>query len=246
MYSYSDDPKEARRLAMTAAIRATPRKNSVLIPSFEALFRASLAARQQSLEAEDDTMEDGNEVDDNDDENSDAYLFEDGKDLAMFEHLRALGWIRSNGLLMPPLGAALHKIILAKVRTTIEGDFEEEGFFESVQSWCESTVEGWLQDLVGVEAFEKDGWSARLKFCTAECFCLVRIEEIFDIVCDFPDSHPAVSELQTVLERTKMHSQLGDALRASLVRRLNHPGANTSQIIGKLCNISFRSLVGSF
>ena len=223
---------------MTAAVMASPQKNSFLIPSFEALFRASLTARQQIIEAE-ESMEDDDDDNESNDENNNAHLFEDGKDLAMFEHLRALGWIRRNGLMMQPLGAALHKIILARVRMTIEGDFEEEGFFDTVQSWCESTVEGWLQDLVGIEGFEKEGWSARLKFCTAECFCLVRIEEIFDIVCDFPDSHPAVSELQMVLERTKMHSQLGDTLRTSLVRRLNHPGANTSQIIGTCCSDSF-------
>ena len=225
-------------MAMTAAIMASS-ENSFLIPSFEALFRASLAARQQAKDVEED-MDDDDEQHEN---NNNNYLFENGKDRAMFAHLRTLGWIRRNGLLMQPLGAALHRTILAKVRSTIEGDFEEEGFFDTVQSWCESTVEGWLHDLVGPEAFEKESWSSRLKFCTAECFCLVRIDEIFDIVCDFPDSHPAVSELQMVLERTKMHAQLGDALRASLVRRLNHPGANTSQIIGTYGQYLFELLL---
>jgi len=114
----------------------------------------------------------------------------------------------------------------------MQGNFEQDDVFHTAQDWSERIIEGWVQDLVGPDIFISDGWSERIQLCTAECFCLLRIDEIFDIVCDFPDSHPAVAELQRVLERTKMHSQLGDALRDSLVRRLNHPGANTSQIIG--------------
>jgi hypothetical protein len=90
--------------------------------------------------------------------------------------------------------------------------------------------EPWLRDLVGPNVFEIDSWSERLNFCTAECFCLVRMEEIFDVVVSYPDSLASVLELKQVLERTKMHSQLATSLRDSLIRRLNHPGANTSQV----------------
>jgi len=210
------------------------------IPSFQALFRASLEARQPKDDHDEDQMEeddDNNNAEDNQGMNNDnKQIFEKEQELAMFEHLRVLGWLHKNGILVPPLGAAIHRVILNKVRTTIESDFEEEGFFEALQTWCESTVETWIYDLVGPDAFEIDQWSSRLKMCTAECFSLVRIDEIFDIVCEFPESSAAVAELRTVLGQTKMHSQLGNALRQSLVRRLNHPGANTSQIIGKLSN----------
>lgn len=53
---------------------------------------------------------------------------------------------------------------------------------------------------------------------------------------DYPDSHPAVIELKQVLEQTKMHSSLGEALKESLIRRLNHPGAGTHQIIDVYIN----------
>ena len=47
---------------MTAAIVATPRNNSsFLIPSFEALFRASLTARQQTLQSDESMEEDKDE-----------------------------------------------------------------------------------------------------------------------------------------------------------------------------------------
>jgi anaphase-promoting complex subunit 2 len=57
------------------------------------------------------------------------------------------------------------------------------------------------------------------------------MDEIFDVVADYPDSHVAVQELRIVLETTKMQNDLGRVLCQSLDKRLNHPGANTSQII---------------
>ena len=42
---------------------------------------------------------------------------------------------------------------------------------------------------MGEDAFQQDDWEARLDFCTAECFCLVRFAELFDIIADYPDSH---------------------------------------------------------
>jgi anaphase-promoting complex subunit 2 len=74
-------------------------------------------------------------------------------------------------------------------------------------------------------------------------FCNVRIGETFDMVTDFPDSLPAVQELTHVLARTRMHDKLAMELRASLSRRLIHPGANTSQIIDVYINtikVSFK------
>lgn len=195
------------------------------IPSFQALFRASLESRQRSTKANDDDRMQEEKVHGYDDD-----IFDD---LVLFEDLRKLGWIRKNGILMQPLGAALHRGTLYKVRATISGNFEDEGLFETVKAWTVSTVEAWVRDVLGLDVFEQENWSTKLQHCAAECFCLVRIDEIFDIVCEFPDSKPAVSELREVLSLTRMHSQLGDALRDSLVRRLNHPGANTSQIIGK-------------
>ena len=62
------------------------------------------------------------------------------------------------------------------------------------------------------------------------------MDEIFEIVADYPDSQPSVIELYRILDETKLQSQLAAALRTSLVQRLLHPGANTSQIIDVYIN----------
>ena len=207
---------------MTAAIMAHADDN--FLPSFQKLFRNCLTARQQRYNKEGEEEEQP--------ENDENQL----EQLTLFANLRTLGWIRKEGMLQQPLGEALHHALLNWVRTTISKDFESEGLYSRVQHYKDTVVLPWLQDLVGLVALEADDWPSRIEFSAAECFCLVRMDEIFDLVAEYPDSHQAVLELKMVLERTRMHSVLGQALKTSLVRRLNHPGANTSQIIDVYIN----------
>jgi anaphase-promoting complex subunit 2 len=217
-------------MAITAAIMV--HSNSGMLVSFQKLFRRTLLSRQLQYEAlQDDNNKNGPEEADEHEQEQQRE-----EELQLFHNLRTLGWIRRDGLLQQPLGEALHQNILRWVHKTIAQEFEEENLYDRVQDYKSAVVVQWLEDLVGPPALEADNWSARLDFCTAECYCLVRMEEIFDLVAEYPESHAAVLELRSVLERTKMHHALGEALKTSLVRRLNHPGANTSQIIDVYIN----------
>lgn len=204
---------------MTAAVMA--QADPSFLVSFQRLFRHSLQARQRQYE--EDEFENDNEI-------------SKQQELALFQDLRTLGWIRKEGMLQQSLGRALHETIFKWVETNISKEFEEKALFEKVLYFQEQVLEPWLKDLVGPSALVEDKWSSRLSYTCAECFCLVRNDEIFDLVAEYPDSHPAVLELKTVLERTKMQPALGESLKTSLIRRLNHPGANTSQIIDVYIN----------
>lgn len=210
---------------MTAAIMAHADSNFIF--SFQKLFRHFLLLRQRRYEEDEDDDEEEDPVDENNPRE---------EELQLFDNLRTLGWIRKEGMLQKPLGEALHHTLLNWVKTTISKEFEQEGLFEQVQDYKDKVVLPWLLDLVGPVALEADDWPSRIEFSAAECYCLIRMEEIFELVAEYPDSHPAVLELKIVLERTKMHPALGQALKASLIRRLNHPGANTSQIIDVYIN----------
>jgi anaphase-promoting complex subunit 2 len=212
---------------MTAAImaRAPPSFSS----SFQPLFRASLGARQAKWE-ENQEMECGNNDDDDDEDET-----------SLFHSLQTLGWVRRGGggsasLAEQPLGQALHHAILLQVKKTIQGEFEQDTLHPLVIEWKDAVVHPWVQDLVGPAAFVEEHWASRLAFSVAECFCLVRMDELFDIIADYPESHPSVVELRQTLAQTAMHAQLGQALQKSLVQRLMHPGANTSQIIDMYIN----------
>ena len=224
---FSADPKESRRQAMTAAIMV--HADPTFVGAFYKWFRRSLRIRQQKvMEQEEDGDEEANPED-----IGTSRLEED--EALLFQSVRRLGWIRTNGILQRPLAEALHQTMLTWVKSTISKEFEEEGMFDQVQDYKKRVISPWLEDLVGKEVLHLD-WSSRLDFAVSECYCLVRFGEVFELIAEYPDSHPAVMELKKVLEITKMYQAMARALKGSLIKRLNHPGANTSQIIDVYIN----------
>jgi anaphase-promoting complex subunit 2 len=224
--SFSVDPKESRRQALTAAIMV--HADPTFSQAFYKWFRRSLRTRQQKMEEEFDENEEGNR-----ETEVPSGLEED--EASLFQSVRRLGWICTDGILQRPLAEALHQTILTWVRTTISKEFEEEGMFDRVQDYKKRVILPWLEELVGAEALRSD-WLSRLDFAVSECYCLVRFGEVFELIAEYPDSHPAVLELKKVLEITKMYQAMARALKEALIKRLNHPGADTSQIIDVYIN----------
>ena len=74
-------------------------------------------------------------------------------------------------------------------------------------------------------------WANELDFRVDEMLCMVRIQELFDMIADIPDSFPAVTELRQALDRTQQYGRLAEALRQTLTRRILPPGATTTQIL---------------
>jgi anaphase-promoting complex subunit 2 len=226
----SEDPGQARSVALTAAIlvRAPP----YFVDAWEALFRYSLDQRDASKGGEEDDDNDEDEMNNDESGNEDMAWLEHESQL--FHNLRKLGW--PNGFLEQPLVRALHRTIFNKVKTIIAGDFETGDLYSGILDWKSTTIDPWLHDCFGIDVETAALWIHRLDDAPAEAFCLVRMEELFELVADYPDSHPAVLELRPLLARTRMYPALGEALQASLIRRLHHPGANTSQIIDVYMN----------
>ncbi len=218
---FSNDPEVSRRQAITAAIMV--HADATFMQAFYKWFRRSLRIRQQKITVEEES----------EDEVESSGLEED-EDL-LFRCVRRLGWIDTDGILQQPLAEALHKTMLSWVKATISKEFEEEDMFDRVQDYKERVILPWLEELVGAEKLQSE-WRSRLDFAVSECYCLVRFDEVFELIAEYPDSHPAVMELKKVLEITKMHQAMAKALKAALIKRLNHPGANTSQIIDVYIN----------
>jgi Cullin family len=104
---------------------------------------------------------------------------------------------------------------------------------------------------------QQQQWKNVLENMVIQSYWNVRVSEIFDIVTSYPDSLPAVMELKLVLHmllqsnsctnqdsnaskndatNTNKKSELliqelAQSLRSSFIVRLNHPGANTTQMI---------------
>ena len=58
-----------------------------------------------------------------------------------------------------------------------------------------------------------------------------RIASLFDLVIDYPDSLPALEDLKVCIKRTRKYGVLIQEFSRSIMSRLLHPGASTSDII---------------
>jgi anaphase-promoting complex subunit 2 len=142
-------------------------------------------------------------------------------------NLQQLRWIDNE--VQEPLDRALEETIVAHVSSCIAGEFYQDCLMDEIMEWSTKVLHPWIQNLLGGDLITL--WKPRLTAAVQHAFVRIRLDELFDLVADYPDSHPAVLELAAVLQQTHLHQELGQALQTSLERRLIHPGAATSQII---------------
>jgi len=192
--------------ALTTAILCSATER--LYRQLESLCRASLAYRIR------------NTVDEDEDEEPDLEE-EFLTSTVMFDQMRELGWMET--LLYDPLHKAVEHTVAVIVRETAAEDWETPDLFTHVKLQSQA-VRYWLQDVCPELSFDLHEMAARL-------FCELRMKEIFEIVTDFPDSQPACEELRDLLQECNLLPELCSVLRDTLVRRVNHPGAETSAII---------------
>ena len=228
-YHFGKTSLESKRIALTACIMATisrsPRTTKAFYKSFRSFFRQELEISMNDVDFDSESNQDH-------DDDEISMTKENDKDRAIMSWisgLNALGWLRKGGLLREALEEAVHESILVHVRETISSDYESH-FYDTLQTWQEKILRKWLRKIL----MEDDDLASVM---TVACsFVKVRMGEIFDMVAEYPDSVVAIEELQRVLSITQMHGQVAEALRQTLIRRLNHPGANTLQIIDVYIN----------
>ncbi|NXX83487.1 ANC2 protein, partial [Urocolius indicus] len=133
----------------------------------------------------------------------------------------------------------LHQMIEERMEQRCRGEYEHS-FLSEFQEWIEKVI-GWLSRVFlheGPSARSSPAASSTLRRwrCHVQRFfyriyASMRIEELFSIIRDFPESKPAVEDLKFCLERTNQRQQLLSSLKSALEMRLLHPGVNTSDII---------------
>ncbi|XP_063934267.1 anaphase-promoting complex subunit 2-like isoform X2 [Zophobas morio] len=106
-------------------------------------------------------------------------------------------------------------------------------------AWVRSTVVSWLTHLYrGYLPEPLPRLELSLFSYTYHSFGLMRIEEIFDIIVDYDSedhaSHPALEDLKECLHHTDLKDNLIHRLKSQNEERLLHHGADTSDIITHL------------
>eukprot|EP00985_Skeletonema_marinoi_P004367 scaffold1910_cov144-Skeletonema_marinoi.AAC.2 len=224
---------ESRRVSLGAAVfNQAP---STFLDEFRSLFEALLRARQNKWKRE-RVVDESMEVDDEEEDGCETDELLLSEEDQLYQSLFTLGWLSNQ--LHTPFREALHSVMLEAIKSLIAGDFETEGMLDQTLEWKSQVLVPWVYSVVGAEAYECNQWAAQLDYAASECFVHVRMNELFDLVTDYPESLPAVRELQLALDRTGriFYETLAFEWRQALVQRLIHPGAQTSQIIDVYIN----------
>uniref|UniRef100_A0A8C7D6S2 Anaphase-promoting complex subunit 2 n=1 Tax=Oncorhynchus kisutch TaxID=8019 RepID=A0A8C7D6S2_ONCKI len=131
----------------------------------------------------------------------------------------------------------LHKLIEQRMEQHCRGEYESSFLFD-FQEWLELVL-GWLSrvfasDVGGVSGLANavlQRWRCHMHQFFCRIYVNMRIEELFSIIRDFPESKPAIDDLKFCLERTNQRQQLLMSLKTAFDTRLLHPGVHTSDII---------------
>lgn len=166
--------------------------------------------------------------------------------------LQLLDWVSSEAVT-----SILHQLIEQRMEQHCRGEYERS-FLLEFQEWLELVL-GWLSKVFASEA-DGDGsvpmapggpdgpsgpsvqicqpigsilkqWRCHMHQFFCRIYVNMRIEELFSIIRDFPESKAAIEDLKFCLERTNQRQQLLTSLKLAFESRLLHPGVHTSDIL---------------
>uniref|UniRef100_A0A8C6UCI6 Anaphase-promoting complex subunit 2 n=1 Tax=Neogobius melanostomus TaxID=47308 RepID=A0A8C6UCI6_9GOBI len=153
--------------------------------------------------------------------------------------LQLLEWVSSKAVTQ-----ILHKLIEQRMEQHCRGEYERS-FLSDFQEWLEQVL-GWLSKVFSSEAergvsgppssLSGPGsvlkqWRCHMHQFFCRIYVNMRIEELFSIIRDFPESKPAIEDLKFCLERTNQRQQLLSSLKSAFESRLLHPGVHTGDIL---------------
>lgn len=118
-------------------------------------------------------------------------------------------------------------------------DVSHLGFLEN---WLDTTVMSWLTRIYcgGSSKPSPDDkniqsaiskFKQKLSYFLYHSYTKLRIDQLFNIIIEYPDSQPAVDDIKLCLEKTDLRATLCKSLQNALETRLLHPGVNTPDIL---------------
>lgn len=142
-------------------------------------------------------------------------------------------------------GQVLTNFIQMRIETHIQkictGTFDVShiGFLEN---WLESTLMSWLTRIY-CEGSSKpppddkniqnaiSKFKQKLSYFLYHTYTKLRIDQLFNIIIEYPDSQPAIDDIKLCLGKTDLRPKLCKKLQTALETRLLHPGVNTPDIL---------------
>lgn len=124
----------------------------------------------------------------------------------------------------------LAELVLAEVKDYIRKKFAgqwDRPVFQEYIDWLEEVIIPCVETVLG----RKEDIRQKLTEIGANTLVDLRIEELFDIVVDFPDSEAALREFKTYLKKPAQRANTVFTFQQSCAHRLLQGGANTVDII---------------
>ncbi|KAL5259145.1 hypothetical protein ACHWQZ_G009560 [Mnemiopsis leidyi] len=132
--------------------------------------------------------------------------------------------------------AVLH-VLNSQIRLFINDNFagcsHDTSIIGPVMSWLNSSVITFIQFITQHQLVppNMEIWKKRLKFFCYKTIATVRINDLFEIMVDYPESHAAVLDIKKCIGHVQCSTYLVKTVQDMFKERLLHPGANTEDII---------------
>lgn len=142
-------------------------------------------------------------------------------------------------------GQVLTNFIQVRIESHIQklctGTFDVShiGFLEN---WLETTVVSWLTRIYCAGSSKPppddkniqnaiSNFKQKLSYYLYHSYTKLRIDQLFNIIIEYPDSQPAIDDIKICLDKTDLRPTLCKKLQNALETRLLHPGVNTPDIL---------------
>ena len=130
------------------------------------------------------------------------------------------------------------KIVRSKITTHVndscQGSFTVS-HLKPLEDWLDNVVMKWVRILypasptTGLDFLTS--FRQRLCHYLYETYTLTRIDQLFNIIIEFPESQPALEDIRECLLRTDLRTKLTLSLKQVLEKKLLHLGVNTADIL---------------
>jgi hypothetical protein len=155
--------------------------------------------------------------------------------LKLKEKINAVRTLEWNEIFHKQVDEACATVMEEHVNEEINGSYDE-AFIRKLEGWAMKTLSpavALLKQRAGDNQVATQTINNYLHRKLMVVMARVRAKELFEIITDFPDSMTAVQELKecTLSAGGMCTSNVAKVLRASICKRLLHPGASTLQIV---------------
>ncbi|XP_042881814.1 anaphase-promoting complex subunit 2-like [Penaeus japonicus] len=140
------------------------------------------------------------------------------------------------------ISSLLLAVITDHVSTTCRDSYDQS-CINQLEKWVENVVVGWLELVycggrgqrssadTAIQTMVSNNLNQTYMTALYHTYTTTRIDQLFNIVIEYPESQPALEDIRECLDRTHLRDRLVESLRSAIQTRLLHPGVNTTDVL---------------